>query len=264
MRGRLVSGIDVVIAGDDLDHLDRILRALGRGDRTHEGLVRVLDVRIHHVEVALVHRNIDRFANGAAGVVQAGAHIGQLDEILEVFDGRVAATVFDVVDERAAVGRYENGILATDLHVTRRVARVLGIFGLRGSLDDGAAQPAREACGYAVDFGAALLEDIQRLGHVAKLDTGLFENCLGIILDQLQAFLVEYFEDGNLALDIRCADAGLAATCASCVASPAASAASGSCRFAHVKLRVIQSYVVTRQRASMVDCDYWRLTSARP
>ena len=43
------------------------------GHRAHERLVAVAEVRVHHVEVALVHRHVDRLAHRAAGVVQVAA-----------------------------------------------------------------------------------------------------------------------------------------------------------------------------------------------
>ena len=45
----------------------------GCGDRAHERLVAVADVRVDHVEVALVDRHVDGLADRAAGVVEVRA-----------------------------------------------------------------------------------------------------------------------------------------------------------------------------------------------
>ena len=55
-----------VAAERDAGQLDAVGGALAGGDRAHERLVAVADVGVHHVEVALVHRHVDRLAHGAA------------------------------------------------------------------------------------------------------------------------------------------------------------------------------------------------------
>jgi hypothetical protein len=79
---------------------------------------------------------------------------------------------------------------------------VLRVFSRGRCLDDGAAQAAWEADRHAIDFGASLFEDIERLGHIPKFDTDLLENRIGIVFDDLQPLFVEYFEAGDLALYI--------------------------------------------------------------
>jgi len=103
---------------------------------------------------------------------------------------------------------------------------VLGVFGGCGCLDDGAAQSTREARGDAIDLCAALFEDVERLRHIAELDTDFFEDGVGIVLDKLQALFVEYLEKGDFTLNIGCAfgDDGTAGTAriAPSAAAPAA------------------------------------------
>ena len=48
-------------------------------------------MRVHHLEVPLVDRSIDRLAHRAPRMVDIGAQIGELDEVLEVFERSVAA-----------------------------------------------------------------------------------------------------------------------------------------------------------------------------
>ena len=71
------------------------------GDRAHERLVAVAEVGVHHVEVALADRHVDRLAHRAAGVVEVRRQVRELDEVLEVVDRRVAPAVVEV-DARTA------------------------------------------------------------------------------------------------------------------------------------------------------------------
>ena len=82
--------VDKLFAEQDAAHGNRILGALLRGDRAHIGLVGIAHVGIHHVQVPLVHRHIGGLAHRAAAVVQPGAAVGQLDEVLKIFQGPVA------------------------------------------------------------------------------------------------------------------------------------------------------------------------------
>ena len=63
----------------------------------------------------------------------------------------------------------------------------------------------------ALDVGAGLLPQLQRLGVVAKDDADLFEHRVGVLLDQRQAFLVQHLIDVDLALDVGELGAGTAA-----------------------------------------------------
>ena len=76
--------------------------ALGSRDRSHERLVAVLQMAVHHVEVALVDRQVDRLADRAARMVQRARHVGELDEVAEILDPRVAAAFVEIADERAS------------------------------------------------------------------------------------------------------------------------------------------------------------------
>jgi hypothetical protein len=196
-------------------------------------------VRVNHVEVTLVDRDIDRFANRSPGMVQRRRHISQFDEVLEVFDSRVAPSPVEIEHEGAAVSRHKHGILAADLHVARRVAGMLSILGLGRRLDDRAAHASRKAHRYAVDFGAALLQNIERFGHIAEFDPDFLEDGIGVILDQLQAFLVEHLEIGNLARDVRCAGDNRFLGAASIASAATASAPGRSFCFSHGKLLLL-------------------------
>ena len=183
---------------------------------------------VNHVEVALVDRYIDRLANGAARVVQAWRGVGQLYKILKIFQGRVASAFIDVVNEGTAICRHEDSIFTADLDIALRVARVLGVFGGCGCLNDGTAKTARETRGDTIDLGAALFQYIERLRHIAELDADFFEYGIGIAFDNLQAFFVENLEKGNFALDVGCAFGDDSTAGTTCIA-PSATASSAGC-----------------------------------
>ena len=82
-------------------------------------------MRVDHVVVPLVDRQVDGLADGAARVVQERRHVRELDEVAKVLDRPVAAPVVEVAHERRAVGGREDGVRAADLDVVRRVARHL-------------------------------------------------------------------------------------------------------------------------------------------
>ena len=129
---------------------------------------------------------------------------------------------------------------------------MLGILGLCRSLDDRTAQAARKAYGNAVDFGAALFQNIERFGHVPKLDTDFFQDGVGVVFDQLQAFFVEHLETGDPACYIGCAG-GCRRRRAACLASaPTTSAACRSFAFTHCRLLLMLSRNCMIKQASIV------------
>ena len=109
-----VLALDGLGTEQDPGHVDRVLGPARVGDRAHERPVRVADVAVDHLEVALVDRQVDRLAQRPAAVVERPARVGQLHEVAEVLDGRVAPAVVEVVDERRAVGRDEDHVRVAD------------------------------------------------------------------------------------------------------------------------------------------------------
>ena len=172
------------------------------GDRAHVGLVAVLHVRIHHVEVALVHRQIDRFANRAARVVQGIGGVGQFHEVLEVFNGGVAPALVDVTHKGRAIGGCKYGVFAANDHVVGGVAGVLGKFTRGAGLHQGAAHATRHAHAFALDVGTGLAPDVQRLGVVTEINAYFFQNGVGVVFDDGQAFFVQHFVVRHLAGDV--------------------------------------------------------------
>ena len=135
-------------------------------------------------------------------VVQPRRVVRQLDEVLEVGERAVAAPTGQIADERRAVRRRQHHVVAADLHRLRRVARQLGELARRGR----AQRPhvtGVEVNGDAVDRGAGVAEQLQRLGVVADLDAHLGEHPVGLGLDQRQALLAEQLVRRDLAADER-------------------------------------------------------------
>ena len=178
-------GIDHVRAEEDFRQLHRICRALGVRDRAHEGLVGKAHVRVDHVEVALVDRHVDRLADRASRVVHRRRHVGELDDVLEILELRVAAPLLDVVDEGRAIDRREDRVAAAHFHRSLGIAGKLREGGRRGR-DQMAREPARKAHPFAVDVGAGILEERERFRVVAKVDPDLFQDRVRVLLDQGQ------------------------------------------------------------------------------
>src|SRR6516162_2711536 len=168
------------------------------GDGAHVRLVAVLHVAVHHVEVALVDRQIDGLADGATGVMERVRHVGELDEIAEVLDASVAAPLIEAAHERRAVRGREYRAIAADHHVAGGGARVLREFPRRGAPHDGAAHAARETHALALDVGAGVLPQLQRLCVVAEVDADLLEDGVGVVLEQLESLVAEHLVVGNL------------------------------------------------------------------
>ena len=181
------SCLEDLLAERDPRHVDRVLGAARVRDRAHERLVRVADVAVDHLEVALVDRQVRRLAQRAAAVVEGRARVGELHEVAEVLDRGVAPAVVEVVDERRAVGRHEDHVRVADDDAALGVAGALGEDPRRRGLDQLAAHAALEADAGALDVGAGPAEDLDRLGEVDDLDADFLEEGVGVVLDGLEA-----------------------------------------------------------------------------
>ena len=147
-------------------------------------------MREQHVEVALVHRDVGRLADGAARVVQPLRRIGELHEVAEVRDRRIAPPVLHVAHERRPVDRRQHEVLPADGHAALRVARVLDVLARRGGAEL-ARQPLRQMHPVAAHVRAGVPPQLQRLGVVGEAHPDLLEHRLGVGLDQRQPLLVE-------------------------------------------------------------------------
>jgi hypothetical protein len=141
---------------------------------------------VDHVEMPLVDRQIDRLAHRAARMMERGRHIGELHEILEVGDGRIAAAAIEVAHEGRAIDRREDRGIAADLHVPLRVAGVLDVL-LRGRfLHDRAGQAAREMDAGPLHIGAGVFPQFQRFRLVAEFDADFLKDRVGIPFDDAE------------------------------------------------------------------------------
>ena len=133
------------------------------GDRTHQGLIAVFEMAVDHVVVPLVYGQIDRFTYRAAGVVYPRCHVGELDEVAEVFNGGVAATLVKIMDEGRSVGRHQHGSVTTDGHIASRVSRVLNVFFWGSRLNNRSTKSRCKTDTGAVDIGTCLFKQFEDL-----------------------------------------------------------------------------------------------------
>ena len=203
---------------------------------------------VHHVEVALVDRQVHRLADRAARVVQRSRHVGELDEVAEILDARVAPAFIEVADERRAVGRREHRVLAADQHVAGGIARLLNELARRRRLDQLPAHAARHAHPLALNVRARRLPDRQGLRVFAELDADLLEDRVGIALDQGQALFAEDLVVRNLARDVGNRHRGAGGTRRALGIAAARAAAGG--RLCFLLVRAHPSSMVTRAAAA--------------
>ena len=123
--------LDEVVAKNQFGHSNGILRPPTFGNRAHEGFVAVFQMAVHHIEMPFVHGNINRLANRATRMMQAGAHIGELYEVAEILNGRVAPTAVEVAHKWRTVRGRQDHAVATDDDTALRISRVLCEFGGR-------------------------------------------------------------------------------------------------------------------------------------
>ena len=150
-------------------------------------LIAVAEERVLHVEVALVRRNFHRLAHAAAGKMDGGRHVRELDEILQILERPVAAAAIEIVDERRPAHRREYGRIAAEAHVARRVARMQRELARR-RLQQMPRKAARDVHPLAVDIGAGPLPQAQGFRIAPEFDADLLENGLGVVFDDLDRF----------------------------------------------------------------------------
>ena len=183
--------VDKAFAEHDAGHLDGVLRPLRGGDGSHERLVTQAQVRVDHVEVALVHRPVYRLAYRAACVVQPRRRAGQLDEVLEVGQRAVASASVHVVHEGRTVSRRENDVVLSDEHRALPVAGVLDEAPRRRLGDDRLEVSRLETHAFSPHVGARLAPERDCVRVAAKLDPDLLEDSIGGPVDEVQSFLVQ-------------------------------------------------------------------------
>ena len=195
---------------------------------------------IDHVEMALVDRHVDRLADRAARRMHRRCHIGELHEIAEILDRRIAAVAFEVTHEGRAIDRREDRRLPANVNAALRVARMPGEFLWRG-LQQFAAKTLGEMYALATNIRTGVLPELERFRVLTELDADFLQNAIGIVFDQAEAFLIQNFVFANLAGDVgkRRARATAGAGRAACCSTPAGTSAApsaislgcGACKF---------------------------------
>src|SRR6185312_11599649 len=180
---------------------------------------------------------------------------GELHEVAEVLDARVAATLVEVAHERRAIRRCEHRAVAADDDVMGRIARVLGEFPGGRALYDAATHAAGIAHTLALHVGTGLLPDLQRLRIVAEIDADLLQDGVGVVLEQREPLLAQDFVVGNLAGDER--DEGLAARGARRDFGVAATGAARARRRAGLGLLVHDIHLSDYTRRGRAQCPLW-------
>ena len=71
-------------------------------------------MRVNHVEMALVHRDVDRLADGPAGMVQPRRQVRELHEVAKVVEGGIPASPVEVGDEGRAVSGHQDDVVAAE------------------------------------------------------------------------------------------------------------------------------------------------------
>ena len=151
--------------------------------------------------MALGDRDIHQLADAAAGNMQAGQHLGDLQEIEIVLGRRVAPSLVEIMHEgRAAAGR-EDDAGSADMDGVGGVAGMLDEIAGRGRLDEGAGEAALEADPLARHIGAGVAQQFQRLGIAAELHADFLQDRIGIAFDELEALLAEEAEEAEGTLD---------------------------------------------------------------
>ena len=136
-------------------------------------------------------------------MVQRVRHVGELDEVAEVLDARVATPFIEVAHERRTVRGHEDRRIATDTHITSGVAGHLRELAWRVFANELSAHATRHAHAFTIDVRSGLAPDLENFGVLAKFDANLFEDAIGVVLDDREALFAEYFKARDLAHDVR-------------------------------------------------------------
>ncbi len=114
--------LQVLGAEQGLRQRHRIGGMAGRLRRCLTALIRIAEEGVLHVEVPLVRRDLHRLAHATAREVHRRRHVGELDEVHEIFEGSVTASAVEVADERRSAHRREDGGVTAETHVALGVA----------------------------------------------------------------------------------------------------------------------------------------------
>ena len=157
-------------------------------------------MRVQHIQMALVHRDIGGFANRAAGMVQPFGHIAQLHKVAEIFNRGIAPPAIGIAHKGRAINWGQHQIAPTDLYIAQGVAGVLG-KAAGGCGTQLARQTARDMHPLALYISASLTPALQGGRVFNKIHANLFQNGFGVPFDDLQRFFVQNLEVRDIAFD---------------------------------------------------------------
>ena len=117
-------GVDEVLAEHDAGHAHGVGRVSRRFGRAFAALVAVAEECVLDVEVALAFGHVHRLDHAAAGEMDRGCDVRELDEVVQVRERAVAAAAVEVGHEWRAADRREHRGIAAEPHGACRVSCV--------------------------------------------------------------------------------------------------------------------------------------------
>ena len=173
----------------DSGHLDGVAGALFGDNAAHVRLVGPANVGIDHVEMARLEREILGLDDGAARAVDLRRRLRHLVEVREVSDAGIAATAVEVGDERRAIDRGGDHVVAADRDRVRRISR-LHLEGCRRLLDLLLDERALEADPVVLRLQPRLDEGVDR-ARMEEINSDLLQDLHRVIVDLLDLFVGE-------------------------------------------------------------------------
>lgn len=170
--------------------------------------------------------------------MQAWTHVGQLDEVLKVFDRRITPALVEITDKWRPVCWYQYRSVAADHDAALGITGMLLVFRGRARLDDRATHASWEAHALAIDISACVLQEFECSWKIAKLYADFLKQYLGIVLDKLQALFVEDLKVRDLAIDPRLCRC-LRREAGSALGGPATLASSTSAQYRTQSVRIV-------------------------
>ena len=155
-------------------------------------------MRQHHIQMPFVDRNIRRLADCAARVVQPGAAIGQLHEVLKILQRRIAAATLEIGDKGRSIAGHQDNIVTAQRDGVGRVAGVK-LELCRGGRAQLSGQSGGEADPFAHNHCARRREQVKRHLVAAKLDADGCQDPVGLILYRCQCGIRQQPVSGNFA-----------------------------------------------------------------
>ncbi len=180
---------DVRAPEQDTRHVDGVARTLRPDKGAHERPVRMADMGVEHIEMALVGGQVDRLTHHAPGMMQPWQSVVEFDEGLEVFVTRITSPPILIMDKGRPPRGAEDRRIAAKLHIIPWIAGVLGKLARGSGLNGLTAETGGEADAGFVYVAARISEDLKNFGIALKLHSRLSQDRLSVGLDQRQTLI---------------------------------------------------------------------------